>query len=112
MAVSEATVLNWEKGKTEPPIAFWPAIIAFLGYDPMPVPTTLTQRMQAFRRQHGLSIKAAALRLGVHQDSWGAWEKTGDVPWVRFRELLDALLAQHGPFALLPTEGGGPQQRQ
>jgi hypothetical protein len=57
MAVSAATVLNWEKGATEPPSAFWPAIIAFLGYDPHPMPVTLSERMTAFRRRKGLSIK-------------------------------------------------------
>src|SRR3990172_860195 len=33
------TVLNWEKGRTQPLIKFIPAIVGFLGYDPFPQPT-------------------------------------------------------------------------
>jgi len=35
------TILNWEKGHTEPPIVSIPAILRFLGYDPFPEPKTL-----------------------------------------------------------------------
>lgn len=92
MAVSEATVLNWEKGETDPPIAYWPAIIAFLGYDPNPAGTGLAERMRAYRRHCGLSIKEAAARARVDEGSWGTWERTGHVPWKRYREALDRLL--------------------
>ena len=94
MAVSDATVLNWEKGTTEPPIVFWPAIIAFLGYDPHPAPMTLSERMSAFRRRKGLSIKEAALRARVNESSWGSWERTGLIPWKRYRTFVDEFLAQ------------------
>ena len=93
MAVSAATVLNWEKGATEPPSAFWPAITAFLGYNPAPPPQTLTERMRAYRYRHGLSIKEAALRAEVHEDSWGRWERTGVVSWERYRRALDEFLS-------------------
>jgi len=36
LGASPWTVLNWEKGHTEPPIESMPAIIRFLGYDPLP----------------------------------------------------------------------------
>jgi DNA-binding transcriptional regulator YiaG len=77
MGVTEATVLNWEKGETEPAIQCWPAIIAFLGYDPIPVGVTLPDRMAAFRRLRGLSIKQVAARAGVDPDSWAVWERAG-----------------------------------
>jgi len=34
LGVTSFTVLNWEKGKTEPLPQFMPKIILFLGYDP------------------------------------------------------------------------------
>ena len=37
------TVLNWEKGRTQPLIKFIPAIVGFLGYDPFPQPTILSK---------------------------------------------------------------------
>jgi len=36
LRVNPWTVLNWEKGHTEPPIEAVPAIVRFLGYDPFP----------------------------------------------------------------------------
>lgn len=72
-----ATVLNWEKAYTEPPIDAVPAILQFLGYDPFPHPQTLQERMLAKRRSMGWSIKEAAQALGVDQCTWGDWERTG-----------------------------------
>ena len=39
----------WERGETEPALAFLPAILRFLGYDPRPEPTTLAERLVAVR---------------------------------------------------------------
>lgn len=93
MGVSAATVANWESGKTEPPIALWPRIIGFLGYDPVPTAATLPERMYAFRRRNGLSIKDAAARAGVDEGTWGCWERSGEVAWERYRIALESLLA-------------------
>ncbi len=65
IGVSSVTIGNWEKNSTDPPVEFMPAIMAFLGYDPMPAPTTLAERMRAYRHRFGLSIKAAAPRWGA-----------------------------------------------
>lgn len=88
------TVHNWEHGTSEPPIEFMPAIIRFLGYEPWPEPVTLPERMQAYRRRRGLTAKAAAQRAGVDEGSWGTWERTGVVPWERYRLMLERLLAE------------------
>ena len=47
--ISVATLLNWEKGKTQPADPSLPAIIAFLGYDAFPAATSLPERLQAAR---------------------------------------------------------------
>src|SRR5207245_7968452 len=94
IGVTADTVHNWETGKSEPPIALMPAIFAFLGYDPLPEPVTLGERMRAYRTRHGLSTKAAAERLGVDEGTWGAWERTGEIPWDRYRTLLEEFLSK------------------
>jgi transcriptional regulator with XRE-family HTH domain len=96
IGVTADTVHNWETGKTVPPIAHMPAVIRFLGYDPGPAPTTLTERMRAYRIRLGLSIAEAALRLGVDEGSWGCWERTGEIPWERYRMLVEKLLTAEG----------------
>jgi len=93
MHVDKKTVANWEKGKTEPPMTLMPKVLAFLGYDPLPVPGTLPERMLAYRQKHGLTTRAAADRLGVDQGSWIRWEQGERTPWPRFANRLAALLA-------------------
>ncbi len=36
IGAGQFTVINWEKGRTEPAVRFLPAIMPFLGYDPFP----------------------------------------------------------------------------
>jgi len=82
------TVLNWEKGHTEPPIKSMPAIFRFLGYDPFPEPKTLPERLLAKRREMGWSIKEAAMELGVDEGTWGDWERGKTILFTKHRELV------------------------
>lgn len=68
------TVLNWEKGHTEPPIGSVPAILRFLGYDPLPEPKALPEYLLAKRRAMGWSIREAAWKFGVDSGTWRDWE--------------------------------------
>lgn len=51
LGADPATVINWEKGRTEPRLQFLPAIIDFLGADPRPVPKAFGNRLR--RVPHG-----------------------------------------------------------
>ena len=92
LGVSSESLLNWEKGKTEPPVRSWPAILRFLGYDPSPEPKALSERMLAKRRELGWTIREAAERLGVDEGTWGIWEHIGRIRWNRYRAILEAFL--------------------
>ena len=39
MGCNPVTLLQWEKGRTAPGVRFWPAILAFLGYNLSPAVT-------------------------------------------------------------------------
>lgn len=88
------TVCNWEKRETEPLIVFMPRILQFLGYNPFPEPTTLSERMLAKRREMGWTLREAARELGVDPGTWGEWEWTGLVKWERYRVALDHFLEE------------------
>lgn len=90
--VTEATVVNWEKGHTEPPVHGMAALVQFLGYDPFPEPKTLPERMLAKRRAMGWSIREAARALGVDPTSWGNWERGQTILFRSQRILLAQLL--------------------
>jgi transcriptional regulator with XRE-family HTH domain len=75
LGVNPWTVLNWETGRTVPPIRWLPAILRFLGYGPFPPPTTVGERLLHVRRQHGWSTSEAARQLGVDRTTWQDWER-------------------------------------
>ena len=75
LGVNPWTVLNWENGRTTPPIASIPAIFRFLGYDPFPEPKTHPEHLLAKRRAMGWSIQQAAELIGVDPGSWSKWER-------------------------------------
>lgn len=93
LGVSPETVLHWEKGQTCPPIGTYPAMVAFLGYDPLPPSATqgLPHSLRAFRQTRGLSVKRAARLVPIDEETWARWER-GGVPTLRHRELLARLL--------------------
>ena len=92
LEVQSLTILNWEKGYTEPPIESVPAILRWLGYDPYPEPKTVPERMLAKRRKMGWSIKDAARQIGVDEGTWGAWERGETILFRKHRGLIARLL--------------------
>jgi len=92
LGVNPWTILNWEKGHTEPPIAVIPAIARFLGYVPFRQPKTVSQHLLAKRQAMGWSIKEAARALGVDPASWGNWERGQMILYRRQRVLVAQLL--------------------
>ncbi len=89
------TYSDWETGTHEPSVRFYPAIIAFLGYDPHPTPTTLPERLAAKRRALGLTIKEAAARVGVDEGTFARWE-SGEWTSRSSHERVSAFLAGRG----------------
>lgn len=92
MGVNEWTYTNWEKAYYEPVDRFYPAIIAFLGYEPWPAPETLGEAMRAERRRRGLPLKRAAALVGVDEGTWMRWERGECKLLTRARNVIDAFL--------------------
>jgi transcriptional regulator with XRE-family HTH domain len=92
LGVNPWTVLNWEKGHTEPPIGTIPAILQYLGYDPFPEPLNLPEQLLAKRRQEGWSIKVAAKSVGVDPCTWGDWERGQMILYHQHRIRVASLL--------------------
>jgi transcriptional regulator with XRE-family HTH domain len=82
------TILNWEKGRSEPRLRFLPLILAFLGEDPRPVPPTFGERLRRAREARGLSIAGLAHQLGVDRTTVWSWEKGRHQPAKAFRERV------------------------
>lgn len=92
LGVDAITVLNWEKGKTTPLPKDWPGIIRFLGYVPLPEPVLLSERLHYVRCIRGWSIKEASRAAGIHEETWGYWERGQNLPQKRMRERIEQFL--------------------
>jgi transcriptional regulator with XRE-family HTH domain len=60
IGVDTATVTSWELGHAEPEERFIPALIAFLGYNPLPEARSPGEQVRRARLTRGLSIRALA----------------------------------------------------
>lgn len=67
LGAEKDTVRNWEIGRTEPEIRFLPAMITFLGYNPLPVEPTTGGEMRRTRLGLGWSRLELARRADVDE---------------------------------------------
>jgi transcriptional regulator with XRE-family HTH domain len=92
IGVARDTLRNWEKGRTEPEVRFLPALIEFLGYDPLPVPNTTGQAIPRARLSFGLSLKGVADRARVDEASVRRLEADTKGMARRVRQAVRAVL--------------------
>ena len=75
IGVDTTSVFNWEANAAAPEIRYMPAIIRFLGYNPLPTASDWGERLVRHRTAMGLSQKEAALDLGVDPSTLAKWER-------------------------------------
>jgi transcriptional regulator with XRE-family HTH domain len=92
VGVHELTITNWEGNATVPEIRFMPAIIQFLGFDPLPPAESLPERLAAARRVLGLSQRKMAEKLGIDPSTLMGWEAGRHQPSGRSLNLIGRVL--------------------
>ena len=75
IGVDTTSVFNWEANTSQPDLRFVPAVIGFLGYNPLPPADTLGEKLVRHRTVLGMSQKEAARRLGVDPSTLARWER-------------------------------------
>ena len=75
IGVDTTTVFNWEANGSTPEIQYMPAIIRFLGYNPLPIAEGWGDRLVRQRTTLGLSQKESARRIGVDSSTLAKWER-------------------------------------
>jgi site-specific DNA recombinase len=75
LGVEKTSVFNWEGNRSSPEIRYMPAIIRFLGYDPLPDGNGWGERLVRRRSALGLTQKESAQRLGVDPSTLARWER-------------------------------------
>ena len=92
LRVGLGTYFTWELGTRSPSIRHWPALFAYLGYDPVPTLTGEAGQIEAVRRQLGWSLRQVADFIGVDQGTLARWKNERTTP-VYSGDRLDAFLA-------------------
>ena len=75
IGADKTSIHNWETAVTEPDFEYMPAIIRFLGYNPLPAGNGWGERLLRQRTTLGLSQKASAERLGIDPSTLAKWER-------------------------------------
>jgi transcriptional regulator with XRE-family HTH domain len=93
IGVDKSTITNWEIGRSKPGLDYVPAIIRFLGYNPLPPAQGWAQRLVHCRTILGLSQKDAAAQIGVDPCTLARWERGEREPTGSFAPLALRFLA-------------------
>lgn len=75
IGVDKTSIHNWETGIAQPSFEYMPAIIRFLGYNPLPPSDKWSERLVRGRTALGISQKESAKRIGVDASTLARWER-------------------------------------
>jgi len=106
LGVDKTSVFNWEANTANPEIRYMPAIIRFLGYNPLPAANTLAEQLVRQRTSLGLSQKESAERLGVDPGTLAKWERGEREPAGRFLDLVKRFLGDDGEWRSISRRAG------
>jgi site-specific DNA recombinase len=102
LGVKKTTIYTWEGNYAAPEAKYMPAIMNFLGYNPLPAATNWAERLVRHRITLGLTQQESARRIGVDQSTLARWERGEREPSgafvVRATCFLDTAVAELSPL--------------
>ena len=72
--LAHVNISAWESGRSTPMVEYYPAIIKFLGYNPLPTPQTIAEKIRYCRMAMGLYRRELADLVEVSRDTVKQWE--------------------------------------
>jgi len=93
LGVDKASISNWEINRTKPHLQYIPAIIQFLGYNPLPLANKWADRLIRGRSAMGFTQKEAAEKIGVDPGTLARWERGEREPQGAFALAAKRFLA-------------------
>ena len=97
IGLTENSVNNWEANTSTPEVRYMPAIIEFLGYNPLAPANTVAEKLVRQRTTQGLTQKQAAELLAIDQGTLARWERGEREPADKFLERVKQFLEHDQP---------------
>jgi transcriptional regulator with XRE-family HTH domain len=97
IGVDKTSVFNWEGNYASPDLRYMPAIIQFLGYNPLPAADGWGARLVRQRTTMGLSQRQSANLLGVDAGTLACWERGEREPSGEFLVRVNRFLQERDP---------------
>ena|SRR5438034_3432330 len=92
IGVNKGTLENWEGQHRHPALFCMPAIIRFLGCNPLSATDALTGKLTRYRMSLGITQGDMARRLSIDQCTLARWERGDRTPTGLYRKLVEKLL--------------------
>ena len=92
IGVDQTSIHNCEANKSNPDMAYMPAIIGFLGYNPLPPAHTLAERLVRHRTTLGLTQEQSAKCIGLDPGTLAHWERDEREPTGAFMLRVNTFL--------------------
>ena len=109
IGVTTSTIWNWEHGWTID-LRYIPRVIAFLGYNPIPCPDDLLERLAWYKQVNGLTLEKLGAEMGRDPEQLADWLNGRHKPCRRNREEVERFLAEPNCCAPDVYKGNAKQE--
>jgi len=103
IGVTTSSIWNWEHGWTID-LRYIPRVIEFLGYNPIPCPDDVLEKLAWFRQVNGLTLEQLGAEIGRDPEQLSDWLSGRHIPGRRNRKEVELFLSVH-------VQGPGEVQR-
>ena len=92
IGVTTSTIWNWEHGWIID-LRHIPRVIEFLGYNPIPCPDDIVERLAWYKQVNGLTLELLGAEMGRDPEQLADWLNGRHKPCRRNREEVELFLA-------------------
>jgi hypothetical protein len=93
MGVTASTIWNWGNGWSSITLSCIPKVIEFLGYNPIPWPDDLMERLAWYKQVNGLTLEHLGAEMGCDPEHLADWLSGRQNPCRRNLEISKSFLA-------------------
>ena len=94
IGVTTSTSWNWDHGWTFD-LRYMPRIIEFLGYNPIPCPDNILERLAWYKQVNGLTFEDLGAEMSRDPEQLADWLSGRHKPFWRNLEKIELFLSDH-----------------